>query len=94
MAPGAFEVCTATYTTTQADVDAGKIANTAHGDRHAAERSGRHRDLYRCRSPLSRLRRSAWSKTASVPNFTAPGTVITYSYQVTNSGNVTLTRSA
>ena len=30
-------------------------------------------------------------KTASVPSFTAAGTSITYSYAVTNTGNVTLT---
>ncbi len=28
LAPGAFETCTATYTTTQADVDRGGITNT------------------------------------------------------------------
>ena len=35
LAAGAQETCTATYTTTQADVDAGQIINTGYRHRHA-----------------------------------------------------------
>ena len=45
LAPTLGETCTATYTTTQADVDAGTIDQHRHGHGHAAERPGGHRHL-------------------------------------------------
>ena len=37
LAPGASTICTATYTTTQADVDRGGISNTGHGDGYVTD---------------------------------------------------------
>ena len=84
------ETCTATYTTTQADVDAGAINNTGTATgtpldavpsvtRHLlGDHPGRP-------DPAITL-----VKSASITSFAAAGTPITYSYLVTNTGNVTL----
>jgi uncharacterized repeat protein (TIGR01451 family) len=84
------ETCTATYTTTQADVDRGSIRNTGtatgtppSGAPVTAESS---LTVPAVQSPGITL-----AKSASVASFSAAGTKITYSYRVTNTGNVTLT---
>ena len=89
LAPGQEEDCTATYTTTQADVDAGGVTNTGtatgvppSGPDVAAQSTV---TLPATQSPAILL-----VKSASVPSFSAPGVVVTYHYQVTNTGNVTL----
>ena len=89
LAPGQSTTCLGYYLTTQADVDAGQITNTAivagdpptgppvtDGDTAAARAT---------RAPAIAER-----KTAFPMEFDAPGEQITYTYTVTNSGNVTL----
>ena len=90
LAPGASTTCTATYTTTQADLDRGSIANTATasgtpptGPAVTADSS--------LNIPATRNPSIALAKTANPTTFSGPGVVITYSYRVTNTGNVTLT---
>ncbi len=89
LAPSASETCTATYTTTQADVDRGVLRNTgtAHGTPPKGPDVTATSSLCipACQHPAIKLK-----KTASVGSFSAPGTLITYSYKVTNTGNVTL----
>ena len=89
--PAADMTCTASYSLTQADVDAGKVTNTATatGDPPAgAEVTS---------APSSVTVTIAGSpalvikKSASPGSFDAAGTTIRYSYLVTNTGNVTLT---
>lgn len=89
LAPGASRTCTASYTTTQADVNRGSIRNTATvtaitpgggtvtASGHDTVRAARH--------PAITL-----TKTASRTRVPSAGTRITYTYRVTNSGNVTL----
>ena len=81
--------CTAGYTTTQADVDRGSINNT--GTAVGTTPSGPPATATSSVTvPASQTPGIALTKTASLPDFAAPGTKITYSYTVTNSGNLTL----
>ena len=90
LAPGASETCTASYTTTQADVDAGSISNT--GTAHGTPPSGPAvTSTSSVTIPLSAAPAIGVVKTANVASYSAPGIVITYSYLVTNAGNVSLT---
>ncbi|MFI6639078.1 hypothetical protein ACIBNE_05645, partial [Streptomyces sp. NPDC050504] len=92
MAPGASVVCTATYEVTQADVDAGKISNTATA---TGVPPGSDEPVV---SPPSEAQvpsdpnpGMALEKTADTERATRVGQVITYSFKVTNTGNVSLT---
>ena len=91
LAAGASVTCTATYTTTQADVDRGSIANT--GTAKGTAPSGQVTATSSVTIPATQNPVITLTKTAKSPNYSAPGTVITYSYKVTNTGNVTLTSS-
>ena len=89
LAPGISETCTATYTTTQADVDRGSLENTGtatgtppSGPDVTAQSSV---CIPACQYPAITLK-----KTASISSYSAAGTRVTYSYKVTNTGNVTL----
>jgi hypothetical protein len=91
LAPGDQVTCTADYTLTQADVDAGSITNSATvaGDPPRGTRKV---------SPPSKVTIPAppapaitLVKTADITKITAVGQTITYSFLVTNTGNVTLT---
>jgi uncharacterized repeat protein (TIGR01451 family) len=89
LAPGATETCTATYTTTQADVDRGSITNTgtASGTPPTGSPVTAPSTVV---IPLSQTPSIDLEKTASITSFSSAGTHVTYSYQVTNTGNVTL----
>ena len=92
LAPGANETCTGSYTTTQADVDAGSLTSSANA-------SGTPPTGSAVTSPPSPLTlpgppsAPAITVTAAVSrsSFTAPGQGILYRYVITNHGNVTLT---
>jgi uncharacterized repeat protein (TIGR01451 family) len=92
LAPGHSVDCTATYTVTQADIDRGSITNTATatgtppGNLQPPDSPPSSATLPITQNPAITL-----VKSANVQNFTAAGTVVTYSYKVTNTGNVTLT---
>ena len=87
---GAFQSCTATYTTTQADVNAGSLSNTGtvvgtppYGPNVTSSSS--------LTIPGEAAPAVSLVKSANVASYSTPGTVITYSYVVTNTGNVALT---
>lgn len=88
--PGQDMTCTSTYTLTQADVNAGKVINTATATGTPAEMP-----------PVTSAPSSATvtiparpaitiGKTASPGTFDGAGATIRYSYLVANTGNVTL----
>ncbi|MGG7451729.1 DUF7507 domain-containing protein [Plantibacter auratus] len=89
---GAQITCTATYTVLQADVDAGTITNSAtatgtppNGGTPPVSPPS---EVTVPSPPIPGL---SVIKTANVEKATTVGQVITYSFQVTNTGNVTLT---
>ncbi|MDP5202289.1 DUF1573 domain-containing protein, partial [Flavobacterium sp. DG2-3] len=98
IAPGASGSITATYTITQADLNAGSVTNSATGTGTApnaatvSDTSGT--ALANDDDTVTNLTQSpaiAVVKTASVGGTGAVGDQITYTFDVTNTGNVTLT---
>ena len=92
LAPGDDITCTATYVVTQADVNAGTITNTATvtgttPGGEPTEPSDPSENVVTT-DPLPAI---AVVKTADVEQVTAVGQIVTYSFVVTNTGNVTLT---
>jgi uncharacterized repeat protein (TIGR01451 family) len=89
LAPGQSLTCSASYTVKQSDVDAGSVTNTAVG--HASF-GGAPVDsplatvtVGATRTPALRL-----VKSADVTSYAEVGEPITYTYTLTNTGNVTL----
>jgi uncharacterized repeat protein (TIGR01451 family) len=90
LAPGATTTCTATYTVTQVDVDAGHVANTATASANppsgAAVTATDSTDTLLAPAPKITL-----DKQAGTPSGNTAGSTILYRFVVTNTGNVTLT---
>jgi uncharacterized repeat protein (TIGR01451 family) len=91
--PGESTTCESAYIVTQADVDAGHVTNTATATGHPPtgppvtdKDSDTVTAIHRPRIVIE--------KTAFPRQYSAPGEVITYTYKVTNTGNVTLRRIA
>ncbi len=93
LAPGATDSsCTFTYTVTQTDIDAGSIANTATATAQPATPgaptvtgSGSVTAAGPAAAPSFLV-----AKTADVTTISAAGQVVTYTYVVTNTSNVTI----
>ena len=90
LAPAASTTCTATYTVTQADLDAGKVTNVAGATGTPAGGSlvppTDSQTAHATRTPVLTLEKTI---TSGDP-YTTPGATIGYSYTVTNTGNVTI----
>jgi hypothetical protein len=91
LAPGGSTTCTATYTITQADLDAGSVTNVASA-------SGTDPNAATVTSPtdsetVNAVQSPALSvvKAANPTTYSLAGDVIDYTYDVTNTGNVTIT---
>jgi large repetitive protein len=85
LAPGAGITCTGSYTTTQADLDAGSVINTASAKSGTVTSSPGSHTL-----PANQSHGLVMMKTASPTTFSAPGVSIAYTYVVKNTGNITL----
>src|SRR6059036_431002 len=85
LAPGATTSCTATHTITQADLNAGSITNTATASGNSATSPEASATVTAIQTKAITL-----AKGASPTTYSTVGTVITYTYTLTNSGNVTL----
>ena len=92
LAPAAQATCTATYTLTQADVDAGTVSNTAtatgtpQGSSGPIESAPDTATVTIDAAPGLSVDKSADPSTAH-----AAGEIVSYSFLVTNTGNVTMT---
>lgn len=93
LAPGDDITCTATYTVTQADVDAGSITNTASvtGTPPAGSPALPPVPSNTVTVPTSPHPALSVVKTADTKEITRVGQVVTYSFAVKNVGNVTIT---
>ncbi len=91
LAAGASQTCTATYVTTAADVDAGSVTN--HATAHGNPPTGPPVVSAPSEATITAIRSPAITvvKSASPTSFSAAGQTIHYRFEVTNSGNVTLT---
>ncbi|WP_433862326.1 DUF7507 domain-containing protein [Streptomyces sp. L7] len=91
LAPGATVTCTASYTPTQADVDTGTVTNTATasgtpiGGGAAVDSPPSSTTFSATASPDLTI-----TKTADPATITRAGQTVTYSFVVTNTGNVTM----
>jgi uncharacterized repeat protein (TIGR01451 family) len=90
LAPGEHTTCTATYTVTQADIDAGRITNTAHDDGIAPNGSQVSSPPSTATVAVTPAPALSVVKSASPAGTIGAGEVITYSFEVTNTGNVAI----
>ena len=90
LAVGAVETCTATYTTTEADMDRGSVPNTGTATGTVVATGEVVTAAATVTVPAVQAPGIGLDKTANTSSFTTAGTVITYEYLVTNTGNVTL----
>src|SRR5674476_1346001 len=85
LAPGASITCTASFTITQAELDAGSLTNVASATNGTVTSPTDTETVTAVASPALTI-----VKTATPTTYSAVGATISYSYLVTNSGNVTL----
>jgi uncharacterized repeat protein (TIGR01451 family) len=85
LVPGASITCTASYTITQADLDAGSLTNIASATNGTVTSNEDSVTINAASGPALSL-----VKTASRATFTRAGDVVDYDYLVTNTGNVSL----
>ncbi len=88
--PGASAVCTADYVVTQADVDTGRIENTATATADAADGSRPESDESTAEVVIAAAPAMTIVKTADVQEVSEEGQEIRYTFSITNTGNVTL----
>ncbi|WP_410631117.1 CshA/CshB family fibrillar adhesin-related protein [Amycolatopsis sp. cmx-4-83] len=91
LAPGEQAVCAAAYVLTQSDVDAGKVVNTAVATGTPPQGDPPVSDPSTVVVPTPPDAALTLAKTASPGTVSAAGQEVTYSFVVTNTGNVTLT---
>jgi len=85
LAVGGSMTCNGTYAVTQADIDAGSVYNIATADSNeSGPATGENTE------PLPQNPALSIVKTATPTTYDEVGDVISYSYLVTNSGNITL----
>jgi hypothetical protein len=90
LAVGASVDCSGTYTTTQADVDAGQVVNTAKATLSFGQEPVTSNEA-RASVPAAGTSALTLDKSSDVTSYDEVGDRIAYSYVVTNTGTTTLT---
>ena len=90
LAPGASTNCTATYTVSQADMDAGSIGDTARATGTAPNGSTTTSPPYGAVVTTVQNPSLSLTKSASVTQVSQVGQQVTYTFAVKNTGNVTV----
>ncbi|WP_052193535.1 DUF7507 domain-containing protein [Microbacterium sp. ZOR0019] len=90
LAPGDQVLCTTTYTLTQADVDAGSLTNSATATGTSPVGVPVTSEPSEVTIPATPRPELALVKSADVSSITARGQLITYSFDISNLGNVTV----
>ncbi len=90
LAPGGTTACEATYEVTQADLDLGWITNVAFARATDGTSTGIESPLDSLTIPAVQHPSLTLTKLADVASYDAEGDVITYTFDVANSGNVTI----
>ena len=89
LTPGASQTCTASYTITQADMDAGEVTNQAYAENGSLVSAPDDVTVDGTQTPAL-----DFEKRATTADFDAAGDIINYEFDVENTGNVTLTNVA
>lgn len=89
--PGGFVDCTATYALTQADVDAGSVDNTATASADPASGGSVTSPSSSATVTIARAPAFTFVKSVDRASVTAVGELLTYTFRIVNTGNVTLT---
>ncbi|ABD56490.1 beta strand repeat-containing protein [Jannaschia sp. CCS1] len=90
--PGDTTTCSGTYDTVQGDLNAGEVVNNASVSMPNPVDPGTPLTATATETvPAVQTPSISLAKTADVTNFTAANQTITYTYTITNTGNVTLT---
>jgi uncharacterized repeat protein (TIGR01451 family) len=85
LVPGAEHVCSADYSVTQADIDAGTVTNIASASSGTSTSVPDTATVSATQAPALSI-----EKSTAAAAFSAVGEIISYQYRVTNSGNITL----
>jgi hypothetical protein len=88
LAPGASQTCTAAYTVTQADIDAGTVDNTAKAT--GTDRTGNVSANASAELGVQATAGISLAKTVAPTVTTQAGQTVTYTFEVTNTGGLTL----
>lgn len=96
LAPGQSKVCRATYTITQADVDAGKVVNTASAKgtdpkSNTVTATDSATVTIPAESSLDLIKTASLPRLAPGQTKLGAGSLVDYSFKVTNESNVTVT---
>ncbi|KRG71971.1 DUF7507 domain-containing protein [Pseudoxanthomonas dokdonensis] len=91
LAPQASTTCTATYTVTQADIDAGSVTNSANASGQEPDGDGVTSADDDAVVTVTQTSGLTLDKQTTSTSYAAVGDTLDYQYVVTNSGNITIT---